>query len=561
MLTRWLANISLFLIAAVPFNISIHQQVMASFHAEAVAFALAVCFFVFHSLSERKIQASAGMSWALLGVLATLTSLLFVSYVYSAQWIWPLVFFTAVALVSPGLDTDGKRRVVLFLALGLVMGAVWQSLAGWFQVVRWVHNVSPLFAFFGYSNEIEGNLGHRNVYGHYLCLGAIASLWLAGHQSLRSNKFRIAAGLIAGWLIFSATLSGSRAILLYLTFWAAGSLLALKQTQETQCRLFARRLLIMVIAGFALQFMTPAIQGGLRWMSVQESELSSGVDNIDRGKFGARRIVEIKKAIEIFKESPVFGVGWGGYAKASFDLQSQQEFSGEIENALFIHSHNVFAQLAAEFGLFGLALIIWPVVAYIKSLRHTSLSGHELLFVFSAISTTAIHSLVEYPLWYLSFLVVFALLFAMVTVPMARTLTVNRYVVVTSGIFMIGGAVLAVLQINRLEQLFFPQGTAIEKRTAIKELTRIKQIPGFDAWGDLVLMNYMSLRAEHNELRHAIVTRSAGFRPYGYMQAKLVCEFGLAQQPIMREREYRKLLNAYPDQKQMYDQFFTRYNC
>ena len=99
------------------------------------------------------------------------------------------------------------------------------------------------------------------------------------------------------------------------------------------------------------------------WSHLNNSKLhnNSGLqrlENINSGE-SERRYTEWQKAIILFKESPVVGVGWNQFAKHSIALQKQFP-NAPTNSGLFTNCHNIILQLLAETGIIGLLLFILP---------------------------------------------------------------------------------------------------------------------------------------------------------------------------------------------------------
>ena len=111
-------------------------------------------------------------------------------------------------------------------------------------------------------------------------------------------------------------------------------------------------------------------------------------------------------------------------------------------NVLFTHSHNSFLNLLAEMGIIGTALVLGGLLWAIKgSLQraHQPAGG----FLLALIGVSLVHSMLEYPLWYIYFLTPFAL-FIGFTPPARRT---DKYAYSKSSLHLVlqGAAALACL--------------------------------------------------------------------------------------------------------------------
>ena len=72
------------------------------------------------------------------------------------------------------------------------------------------------------------------------------------------------------------------------------------------------------------------------------------------------------------------------------------------------HAHNLFLNVIAEFGLVGLAVLLAGTIPWLLSLWHQPRTP-AMWWLLALIAVLAIHSLLEYPLWYTFFLGVAAI--------------------------------------------------------------------------------------------------------------------------------------------------------
>lgn len=73
------------------------------------------------------------------------------------------------------------------------------------------------------------------------------------------------------------------------------------------------------------------------------------------------RVVLYKHALEMFKDKPVFGIGWKEFKSNSLGL---------IRNDVESHPHNIYIQLLTELGIIGFSLFMFPVLyLYYKSFK------------------------------------------------------------------------------------------------------------------------------------------------------------------------------------------------
>jgi len=117
--------------------------------------------------------------------------------------------------------------------------------------------------------------------------------------------------------------------------------------------------------------------------------------------------------LELIGESPWAGWGWGGLKLAHF----MQPYSGERFCALLDNAHNLPLHLAVELGvplaaalLGGAAWWVWRAAPWAEVCRQRRMA-------WSILAVIAVHSLLEYPLWYGPFQVAALLAIALLCKP------------------------------------------------------------------------------------------------------------------------------------------------
>jgi O-antigen ligase len=105
-----------------------------------------------------------------------------------------------------------------------------------------------------------------------------------------------------------------------------------------------------------------------------------------------------KAAVDIFREYPVFGTGFGSYYVA---VSQFIDISGQV---VPFQAHNEYLELAASGGLVALILAIWPILRYFKAVRISLRKPSYSFATFArngavaAIAGVAIHSLFDFGL-------------------------------------------------------------------------------------------------------------------------------------------------------------------
>ncbi len=109
-------------------------------------------------------------------------------------------------------------------------------------------------------------------------------------------------------------------------------------------------------------------------------------------------------AMTVFAEAPLAGAGHGRFAGRFFEIAP--DLPAPRPDVMTTHAHNAILQIAAEYGLAGLAILVLGAIAWGAGVRRSA-SGIGVWACWLVIPA-AVQSLFEYPLWYAYFLGPFA---------------------------------------------------------------------------------------------------------------------------------------------------------
>ncbi|MCF7529731.1 Wzy polymerase domain-containing protein [Neisseria lisongii] len=409
-------------IAVAPFLSLYRVGPLSSFYLETASLLGAVCLLLLSAakglLNVRLPQTAVGLVilaayWWLQARLMNLTYPGMSDIV-----VWGFIILAAAQWSLRGwVKRYGQTEIAAALAWALLIGALLQATVAFMQFKGWA-NADWLKGIIAYSgrDNINGQLGQRNHLGHYLMWGLLACAYLWSEKRLNPWSGCLLMFALAAVL----GLVNSRTILGYLI--AVGMLLPLWRIWLGKAT--NRSVIIFALALFAAALCQYAAGPLLEWLS--DTPYETALERAANSSFeGSARQTEWLKAWLAFKNAPLFGHGWNGYAAAGFELHAQtQQFSNNILNVLFTHSHNLVLQLLAEMGLTGTLLVGATLLAGAFALLRRP-CGNASFFALALIAVSLCHSMLEYPLWYFYFLTPFALFFALAPVRTAETLPPN----------------------------------------------------------------------------------------------------------------------------------------
>lgn len=234
-----------------------------------------------------------------------------------------------------------------------------------------------------------GNMRQPNHVASLLCMACLSVIWLG----VIVPRFRAFSWLLLALFAFSIVLTASRTGVLCLT------LLAALASVDRNVPQYAKASLLWAV----LALITA-------WLAVWAVSLTGGTElgalqRMGEGAASPSRIAVWRDSFELLLREPWTGVGWGEFNRAwtlaDFPRRSFVAFD---------HTHNLPLQLLVELGLplglLALAVLAWGLWrAWFSATHHaTGNQGLALRCALGLLVVVGIHSQLEFPLWYLYFL-------------------------------------------------------------------------------------------------------------------------------------------------------------
>jgi hypothetical protein len=212
------------------------------------------------------------------------------------------------------------------------------------------------------------------------------------------------AVVLAALLLFVMTLSGSRSSWLYLlmmsglAWWWARRDTALRPLLSYS---------LSLIAGFGLMHLVVQLpfMAGVDSTNTVERLYRELLSN--EGSTVWMKFYMWHEAWLMFMQSPWLGVGFGQFAWHHFQLLPV--LRPNYIFGLYTNAHNLIFQLAAEAGIAGLLALFGSLGVWFYGLRRATQSAAHW-WGYAVLGVLAIHSLLEYPLWYAYFVAIAAIL-------------------------------------------------------------------------------------------------------------------------------------------------------
>ncbi|MDD5301248.1 MAG: Wzy polymerase domain-containing protein [Gallionella sp.] len=399
-----LAHVSLLMVGlmwVLPFLHPRHQYPLTTFDQEwwsALLGVFALTLLVASDFWQQpKIPRIAQLPAGLIAILLLQMALHKVAYIdQGLLYILYLLFAALLMLLGARLRACfGLEKVATALAFFLLIGAELSALIGILQHFRWNTPLNSVIVM-KTSGSVFGNLSQPNHFANYITLGLISLGLLYRQQWL---KVGYVVGLVAP-LLFVMTLSGSRSTWLYLLLMIGLAWQGYRHDARLRPLL---RYSLLLMAGFGLMHWIvklPFLAGAVG----SEDTLQRLFGTADSGGI---RLYLWHESWLMLTQSPWLGVGFGQFAWHHFQLLPVLHPS--YISGLYNNAHNLIFQIAAEAGLAGLLVLFASLGVWLYGMRRATMDAAHW-WGYAALGVLAIHSLLEYPLWYTYFVAVAAIL-------------------------------------------------------------------------------------------------------------------------------------------------------
>ena len=393
-----------------PFLYYHHAYPITTFYQEWVAVLLSLC--ALPLLTGKHYWQQAALPRVILLPVGMLL-LLLVQYLlgrvpsFDQTMLYAMYFLWMALLIMLG---HGLRRafglplLATALAAFLVVGAELNTLAGVLQHYRW-HTFLDSVVTVKVATAVYGNIAQPNHFADYIAMGlaSVGLLYIRG--LLRSWQ----VVLLVTPMLFVLVLSGSRSAWLYLLFMAGISYLWQRRDKSF---LLLLKYAVAVLLGFALMHLVVQIP----WLEGASGKVTAlqrlwGEGGNWAGGNSSIRLYLWKESWLIFTHFPLIGSGFGQFAWQHFQM------GGELRDTnisgLYNNAHNMVMQLAAETGLAGLSILFATLGIWLMRGLREPRTIYQW-WGFTVLSVLAIHSMLEYPLWYGYFIGIAAIVLGLI---------------------------------------------------------------------------------------------------------------------------------------------------
>jgi len=340
-----------------------------------------------------------------------LSSSVFSAHLAAASWLPPVVVLgamAAAACVGAGM-AHAEPAISRALAMGILVAGLVSAVLGLLQYYGLAEPLVP-WTTTPALGQAYGNLRQRNQFATLISMALVAALWIHATQpSLRVRRWLGAAALL---LLVAAAASTSRTGLLQLlSIVGVATLIARRERRAAPAMSGADAarfslpppwvLLAMVPAYFAVAWLLPQLAAG---------EVEGMMQRLQEGAPGDHtRMILWRNVLTLIAQHPLAGWGWGELSFAHYStLYEGPRFPEILDNA-----HNLPLHLAVELGIPVSVLICGGFLWMVLAARPWRERDPARLMAWGMLGAVALHSLLEYPLWYGPFQLVFGLCLGM----------------------------------------------------------------------------------------------------------------------------------------------------
>ncbi|WP_296223842.1 PglL family O-oligosaccharyltransferase [Ralstonia sp. UBA689] len=384
---------------SIPFLVAPHTYPIPTFYGE---FVTAVCWIVLGvsvlGLTWASKTGLPSIALAPLALIVVLLVQLAVATPLNPFFSFAAIVFLFGAAVVCGLGARcrGMPGVLDAIAVGILIGGLLTVAIECLQLFRVPGLPSAWVAMMpaGTGRRMWGNLNQPNHVASYLAFGLAACLLLA-QKYRRSRVPLVMAALV---FLLGMALTFSRVTWLHLC--VVGGIAGLVWSADVRG---ARRWWLACVPLVALAVAYQVCNWLVDYANVLwHLDLPSSLGDRFKDEGNNLRLLLWKHAWHMFLAHPWLGGGWGDYA---WNQYVQTDTLGNVEMSL--NAHNIVLDLLAKVGTIGLLAVALPFVWLLYGAWRRPLTP-ELAFLATIILVMGVHSMLEYPLHYLFFLLPFA---------------------------------------------------------------------------------------------------------------------------------------------------------
>jgi O-antigen ligase len=466
-------------------------------------------------------------TWLVLCILAVMFSM----RVSMDAWLVACAVLAAggvLAIVKVG--AGGRHAVTNALAWGLLAAGAINAVVGLMQYYNLADTLLPWITSPS-SGKAWGLLRQRNQFATLISISFIAALWL--HAASDSRRMRTGLAVVTVVLITATAASGSRTGLLQLALVAVvAGFAAWKERRftsvpsSTRCLPPPSALLAMLPLYFALNWLLPQLAAiGTSHKAVASA--GALVHRLQPTALGNEsRLTLWHNVLSLIAERPFTGWGWGELSYAHF----MAVYPGPRFPVLLDNAHNLPLHLAVELGIPAAVLVCGGFLWLVISARPWRERDPNRLMAWGLVGVILVHSLLEYPLWYGPFQLVFGLCLGMLWPARAggepaskkkTWLPDGRKLSALASIVLLSFVVYAAWDYTRISQIYLPRDERLPPWQD-DTLAKVRDSWLFARQVDFAELTLTPVTHENAARMHALAERTLHFSPEPRVIVKLI---------------------------------------
>lgn len=533
----------------VPFVIMYHAQPQPAFYAEWIAGVLGLIA-IFPPLSKaarQNIQSPLKLPQSSLIFLGLATIL-------CVQWVLGMLHSNRYALSVLSYFVWAFSLVVLGGRLRRELG--WDKLVAalaWCLLVAGIINIGIVVLQFVIRTggvipflpnlPSFGALSQQNHFADFCALSTASLIYLHTKGRFSTSFFYL---ILVGF-IFLLSFSGSRSVWLYLiALTILLTILHAKSVKQGTNSIAIRR---AYVAGLLLLPLFILVQIFVHYVIPNElvalptERLLDGVT----ASTASARLHFWYDSMRIFLQSPWLGVGAGKLIANTFLLVDTPSAMGS--KRVFEHAHNLFLHVLAEMGIAGFLIVLVGLFAWLRAFKWRLLNL-ETWWLISLLAILAIHSMLEYPLWFTFFLGVAAILLGAgdenhisISFPKAANKLAKPGLIL---LLILGLANLSTMLIANIKLENWMHKLAYENIYEQENLDWVRQYSLLSPYGELMHAVSMDINTDNIDEQLALNQSVMNFRPFRTIAYRHALLLNLQGQNANAVKQLHRSLIAYP---------------
>lgn len=449
-----------------------------------LAIGLTICFLFY---SKELLVPHSIATWILLLVLIIIQP--YINPIMHPDYlVFPIGTLVLIIVLSIAIANIDNKKFFLNMYLFSFIGFMLLSVFIQFMQLRGYELFYNNFIIFSSSSRFDANFTQPNQAAFMLALAELACIYFY-YQYKNMVWLLFSALFIIGIALTSSRgglILGLSAIVLFNTFYNQAVRNKIKN-------------IVVQLIGFSIVYSIGIFI--YKSFNVLNSQADNAIERFSEGSMLARVSLQEQSWL-MFKNSPLTGYGWGNFAKGSI------EYANEISLFFFSqHSHFFITQIASELGIIGLICLL-PITIFIFKKISFKMDGFNAV-CFTVILIVVLYSCSEFPLWYLRFLIIFAVFITLID---TKLLSVNTKYSKILAVVTLGSSILIVLYISSYLKIYntirYLATNDLSDNKVEETYNQIPNIFGMSVFKENILFHYIPINNERIDDKLSIAERS-----------------------------------------------------